>query len=98
MRFHFGRKSHFGVQSALYLCLHELRRNETQNRMNFISVILTEVKFQTVMRFSCEHNLIKTMNSADSLDVAFNAGVTLKLSAGMDFISVILAEMKFHFG
>ena len=57
MRFYFGLKSQFGVQSALYLCSHELRRNETQNGMDFISVILTEMKFQTGMEFSCEHNL-----------------------------------------
>ena len=98
MRFHFGWKSHFGVQSALYLCSHELRRNETQNGMDFISVILTEMKFQTGMRFSCEHNLPETKwISADSLDVAFNAHVRLKLIAGMGFISVVLTEMKFHF-
>ena len=36
MRFHFGWKSHFGVQSALYLCSHKLRRNETQSGMDFI--------------------------------------------------------------
>ena len=151
MRFHLGWKSHFGVESALYLCSHELRRNETQN----------EIKFQTGMRFSnfhvrgclcdnctpnflsllifywrivlrrvtarwwrqsgknqvstnqnsrnrwclivrhtvCEHNLPKTKwISADSLDVAFNAHVRLKLNAGMDFKSLILTEIKFHFG
>ena len=59
MRFHFGWKSHFGVQSALYLCSDESRQNETQNGMDFISVILTEMKFQSGMRFSCEHNLPK---------------------------------------
>ena len=97
MRFHFGWKFHFGVQSALYLRSHELRRNETQNGMDFISVILTEMKFQTGMRFLCEHNLYQTKwISAGSLDVAFNAHVRLKLNAGMDFISVILREMKFH--
>ena len=55
------------------------------------------MKFQTGMRFLCEHNL-PTLNEirADSLDVAFNAHVRLKLNAGMDFISVILTEMKFH--
>ena len=89
MRFHLGWKSHFWVQSALYLCSHELRRNETQNGMDFISVILTEMKFQTGMRFSCEHNLPETKwISADLLDVAFNAHVRLILNAGMDFISV----------
>ena len=65
--------------------------------MDFISVILTEMKFQTGMRFSCENNSLETKwISADSLDVAFNARVRLKLIAGMDFISIILREMKYH--
>ena len=99
MRFHFGWKSHFDFQSALYLCSHELKRHETQMGMDFILVILTEMKFQIGMRFSCEHNLPETKwISADSLDVAFNAHVRLKLSAGVDFISLILTKMKFHFG
>ena len=99
MRLHFGWKSHFGVKSALYLCSHKLRRTETQDGMDFISVILTEMKFQTGMRFSCEHNLRETKwISADFLDVAFNVHVHLNLNACMDFISVILTEMKFHFG
>ena len=80
MRFHFSWKSHFGVHSALYLCSHELRRNETQNGIDFISVILTEMKFQTGMRFSREHNLPATKwISAGSLGVVFN--VCLKLNA-----------------
>ena len=96
-RFHFGWKSHFGIQLALYLCSHELKLNETQNSMDFISVILTQMKFQTSMRFSCEHNLPETRwIDAKSLDVAFNAHIHLKLNAGMDFTSVILTEMKFH--
>ena len=33
------------VFSALYWCSHELRQNETQNGMDFISVILTEMEF-----------------------------------------------------
>ena len=75
-----------------------MRRNETQNSMDFISVILTEMKFQTGMRFPCEHSSPETKwISADSLDVAFNAHVRLKLIAGMGFISVVLTEMKFHF-
>ena len=60
MRFHQGWKSHFGVQSALFLHSHELKRNETQNGMDFILVISTEMKFQTGMRFSCKHNLPET--------------------------------------
>ena len=84
MRFYFGWKSHFGVQSALYLCSHELRRNETQNGMDFISVILTEMKFQTGMRFSCEQNLPEAkLITRNSLDIAFNAHVRLKLIAGV---------------
>ena len=79
MRFNFGWKSHFSVHSALYLCSHELRRNEPQNGMDFISVILTEMKFQTGMRFSCKHNLPETKwISADSLDVAFNVHQFIK--------------------
>ena len=86
MRFHFGWKSHFGVQSALYLCSHELRQNETQNGMDFISVILTEMKFQTGMRFSCEHNLLETKwISADWLNVAFNAFNAFKTQCGHGF-------------
>ena len=76
-----------------------MRRNDTQNGMDFISVILTEMKFQTGMGFSCEHNLPETTCiSADSLDLAINTHVRLKLDAGMDFLSVTLTEMKFHFG
>ena len=73
MRFHSGWKSHFGVQSALYLRSHELRRNETQTGMDFISVILTKMKFQMGMGFSCEQNLPEAKGiSADLLDIAFN--------------------------
>ena len=46
MRFPFGWKSHFSVQWALYFCSHELSRNETQNSMDFISVILTKWNFK----------------------------------------------------
>ena len=99
MGFHFVWKSHFGVRSSLYFCSYELRRNETQNGIDVISVILTKMKFQTGIRFSSEHNLPETKwVSADSLDVVFNVHLHLKLNAGMDFISVILTEMKFHFG
>ena len=69
--------------------------NETKNIMGYILVILTEMKFWTGMRFLCEHNLPeKKWISSDSLDVAFNAHVRLKLNAaGMDFIAVILTEI-----
>ena len=51
-----------------------------------------------ISRFSCEHNLPETKRiRADSLEVAINAHVRLKLNAGIDFISVILTEMKFSF-
>ena len=67
--------------------------------MDFISVMLTKMKFETGVRFSCEQTLPETKRiGADSLDAAFNAHVRLKFNAGMDFISVILREMKFHFG
>ena len=56
----FRFKISVSVQSTFYLCSHELRRNETQNGMDLISVILTDMKFQTDMRFSCEHNLPET--------------------------------------
>ena len=47
--------------------------------MDFISVILTKMKSQTGMRFSCEHNLPEMkLISAGSLDVTFNAHVRLK--------------------
>ena len=100
MRFHVNWKSAFGVPSALYLCSYKLsQNNETQTGIDFISVILTEMKFQTGMRFSCEQNLPKAKwIIAVSLDIAFNGHVRLKLIAGMEFISVILAEMKFHYG
>ena len=66
--------------------------------MGFISVILTEMKFQTGMRSSYKQNLLEMKRiSADSLDIAFNAHVGSKLIAAKDFISVILTEMKFHF-
>ena len=39
---------------------HELRKNEIQNYIDLVSVILTEIKFQTGMRFSCEENFLKT--------------------------------------
>ena len=99
MRFHFGWKSNFGVQSALYLCSHKLRRNETQNSMDFISIILTKMKFRTGMRFLCEQNLPETKwISTKSLDITFNAHMCLNAIAGMDFISVILTEMNFISG
>ena len=67
--------------------------------MDFITIILTEMKFQTGMRFSCEQNLPETeLISVDSFNVTFNAHVRLKLNVAMDFISAIFTEMKFHFG
>ena len=67
MRFHFGRKSNLGVQSALCLCSVELRRNEISNQHEI----------------SCEQNLTKTKwISADSLNIAFSAHVRLKFISG----------------
>ena len=95
MRFHFGWKSQFGVQSVLYLYLLVLGPNETQTGMDFISVILTEMKFQTSMRFSCEQNLPEAKwVSADSLDSAYNAHVRLKIIYGCYFIPIILTERQ----
>ena len=96
MKFHFGWESHFGVQPALYLRSHELRQNETQIGMHFISVILNEMKFQTGMKFSCEQNLpeVKWIN-ADTLDITFNVHVRLKLIAGV--ISLRSFWQKFNF-
>ena len=92
MRFHFGWKSLLSVQSALYSCSHELRQNETQTVMDFISVIYTKMKFQTGMRFPCELNLPEAKwISVNSLDIAFNEYVRLKL------IAIILTEMKFTY-
>ena len=103
MRFHFDWKSDFGVQSALYLWSHEFRRNKTQTSMDFISVILTEMKFQTDIRFSCEHNLPEAKwVSADSFDIAFNAHERLKLIAGVislchsDRYVVSFRVVKYH--
>ena len=56
MIFHFGWKSHFGIQSALYLRLNELRQNETQTGMDFIFVILTDMECQSDMKFPREQN------------------------------------------
>ena len=101
MRFHLGWKSHFGVESALYLYSHELRQNEAQNGMDFISVILTEMNFQTGLRFSCEHNLPETKwISAGSMDVAFNAHVRLKLMrVGISYFErneISIRVIKYH--
>ena len=80
----FGWKSYFGVQSAFYLCSHELWQSKTKTGMDFISVILTEMKFQSGMRFSCEQNLTEAKwISAYSLDIAFNTHVRLKNFAGV---------------
>ena len=71
-------------QSPLYLCSQKLRQNKTQTGMDFMSVILTEMKFQTGMRFSCEHNLPEVkLISADLLDIGFNARVRFKLIVGV---------------
>ena len=72
--------------SSLRVRSHE-RRNELKSVWDFISVIFTEMKFQTGVRFLCEHNFSEMKwISTDSLDAAFNAHVRLKPSASMDFI------------
>ena len=51
----------------------EMNPNRPKLVWDFISIILTEMKFQTGMRFSCEQNLTETKwISADSLDITFN--------------------------
>ena len=69
------------VFSQLVTCVHMNWGEMKLNGMDFILVILTEMKLQTSMRFSCEHNLPeKKWISADSLDIAFDAHVRLKLN------------------
>ena len=82
----------------LYLCSHELRRNETRNSMDFRSVILTEMKFQTGMRFSCEHNLPETKwISADSLNVAFETQCGYGFYIGhFDRNEISFLAIKYH--
>ena len=83
MRFHFCWKSDLVFHSTLCLCSHQLTRNETQNGMDFILVILTKIQFQTGMRFSCEQNLLETKwISADSLDIVFNDHVVFETHWG----------------
>ena len=71
MRFHFGWKYSIWC-SVSSLLVFTWMQYETQTGMDFISVILTEMKFQTDMRFSCEQNLpeAKWISSA-SLDIAY---------------------------
>ena len=60
--------------------------------MDSISVIWTEMKLKTGMRFLCEQNLPEAKRiSVNSLDIAFNEHVRLKLFA------IILTEMKFAY-
>ena len=63
MRFYFGWESHFRVQSALYLCLHEheLWRNETQTGMDFISIILPAWDFHLNSIYPSEMNKHKLL-------------------------------------
>ena len=99
MRFHFGWKPHFVVQSAGSLCSHELRQNETQTGIDFISVILTDIKFQTGIRCSSEQSLLEVKwVSADSLNIAFNCACVFETECWCYYIMVIMTEMKFHFG
>ena len=66
------------VCSLLVFTWNEGKWNESG--MDFISVILTEMKFQAGMRFSSEKNLPKTKwISADSLDIVLNAHVRLNI-------------------
>ena len=67
--------------------------------MDFISFILTKMKFQTGMRFSCEHNLLETKwISADSLDAVSNTHVRLKLMPVWISYRSFWQKMKFISG
>ena len=67
--------------------------------MDFTSVIFTEMKFQTSMRFSCEQSLPDAKwISADSLDIAFNAHVRLKLIAGLISLQSFWQKWNFIWG
>ena len=48
--------------------------------MDFMLAILTEMKFQTGVIFSCKKSLPE---DADSLDIVFNPDVRMKLIAGV---------------
>ena len=66
-------------------------------RYEFHIILLDRNEISNRLEILCEHNLPQTKwISADSLDVAFNTHVRLKLNAGMDFISVTLTEIEFH--
>ena len=74
-----------------------VRWNKTQKRYGFHIGHFDRNEISNWHEIFIEYNLPHTKwISADSLDVAFNAHVRLKLNAGMDFISVVLTEMKFH--
>ena len=70
------------VCSLLVSTWNEGKWNESG--MDFILVILTEMKFQAGMRFSSEKKLPKTKwISADSLDIVLNAHVRLNILASV---------------
>ena len=91
MRFHFGWKFHFCVQSALYLYSHELRRNETQNGIDFISVILTEMKFH--VNRTCFHAGLKSQTGMSSFRLSYKR--TLNMLPKTSFTSIDSIQEEF---
>ena len=57
LKFHISCKSHFDSLSVLGKCSHELGRSEFNSGLNFILIILTEVKFPTAVSFLCKHQI-----------------------------------------
>ena len=55
MRFNFGWKSHFGIESAIYLCLDELRRNENQTVWISYWSFWQKWNFISDDKISCKH-------------------------------------------
>ena len=91
MRFHFGWKSHFSVQSALYLCSHELRRNETQNGMDLVSVILYHsITFKWEVKWTHTGLRFQTSVKASPVYMKFHFGCISKRP-------IILMDMFRHF-
>ena len=83
------------VCSLLVFTRNEGKWNESG--MDFISVILTEMKFQAGMRFSSEKKLPKTKwISADSLDIVLNAHVRLNILASVISSYSFWQSEKYH--
>ena len=96
MRFHLSCKSHFGVQCFLYV---HMNWDEMKLKPVWISYRSFWPKWNFILAWDFHVNKIyPKWISPDSLDIALNVHVHLKITAGMDFISVNFREMEFHFG